>query len=104
MSLQPVNVEPTTMQASLDQQSVASVQGAARWIVAAFAAIGAILVGGLQVGSLGELETEEPFRLIVALTKAKAGCWTRWRAFAQVRQGSNIQLLPFPLVAAWLLH
>src|SRR5215218_6259622 len=32
------------------------------------------------------------------LPKAKAGCWTRWRAFAQVRQGSNIQLLPFPLV------
>jgi hypothetical protein len=31
-------------------------------------------------------------------TKAKAGCWTRWRAFAQVRRGSNIQLLPFPLV------
>jgi hypothetical protein len=32
------------------------------------------------------------------LTKPKAGCWTRWSAFAQVRQGSNIQLLPFPLV------
>jgi hypothetical protein len=33
-----------------------------------------------------------------AITKEKAGCWTRRRAFAQVRQGSNIQLLPYPLV------
>jgi hypothetical protein len=32
------------------------------------------------------------------LTKEKAGCWTRRRTFAQVRRGSNIQLLPFPLV------
>src|SRR5215212_192286 len=32
------------------------------------------------------------------LPKAKAGCWTGWSAFAQVRQGSNIQLLPFLLV------
>ncbi len=31
-------------------------------------------------------------------TKKKAGCWTRRRAFAQVRQGSNIQLLPYSLV------
>jgi hypothetical protein len=38
---------------------------------------------------------------VPAITKAKAGCWTRWRAFAQVRQGSNIQLLPFPLVAVY---
>jgi hypothetical protein len=36
------------------------------------------------------------------VAKTKAGCWTRWRAFAQVRQGSNIQLLPFPLVSAVL--
>jgi hypothetical protein len=28
--------------------------------------------------------------------KVKAGCWTRRRAFAQVRQGPNIQLLPYP--------
>lgn len=27
--------------------------------------------------------------------KEKAERWTRWRAFAQVRRGSNIQLLPF---------
>jgi membrane protein implicated in regulation of membrane protease activity len=32
------------------------------------------------------------------VTKVKAGCWTRRRAFAQVRRGLNIQLLPFSLV------
>jgi hypothetical protein len=31
--------------------------------------------------------------------KEKAGCWTRRGAFAQVRQGPNIQLLPYPLVS-----
>jgi hypothetical protein len=30
------------------------------------------------------------------VTKEKAGCWTRRRAFAQVRRGSNIQLLSVP--------
>jgi hypothetical protein len=34
-------------------------------------------------------------------TKEKAGYWTRRRAFAQVRRGQNIQLLPFSLVAIW---
>jgi hypothetical protein len=34
-----------------------------------------------------------------AVTKQKAGCWTRRRAFAQVRKGPNIQLLPYPLVS-----
>src|SRR5215211_5228362 len=29
------------------------------------------------------------------LTKEKPGCWTHQRAFAQVRWGSNIQLLPY---------
>ena len=32
------------------------------------------------------------------LPKEKPGCWTRRRAFAQVRHGSNIQLLPYSLV------
>jgi hypothetical protein len=32
-------------------------------------------------------------------TKEKPGFWTRLRAFAQVTCGSNIQLLPFALVA-----
>jgi hypothetical protein len=31
-------------------------------------------------------------------TKAKAGCWTRRRAFAKVRPSSNIQLLLYSLV------
>jgi hypothetical protein len=32
------------------------------------------------------------------ITKEKPGCWTRRRAFEQVRDGSNIQLLPYSLV------
>jgi hypothetical protein len=32
------------------------------------------------------------------VTKEKPGCWTRRMAFAQVRDGSNIQLLPYSLV------
>jgi len=32
-------------------------------------------------------------------TKEKAGYWTRRSAFVQVKQGPNIQLLPYPLVA-----
>jgi hypothetical protein len=32
-------------------------------------------------------------------TKENPGCWTRRRAFAQVRHGSNIQLLPYSLVS-----
>jgi hypothetical protein len=35
---------------------------------------------------------------VVALPKEKPGCWTRGRAFAQVRHGSNIQLLLHSLV------
>jgi hypothetical protein len=34
------------------------------------------------------------------LPKEKAERWTRWRAFAQVRHSSNIQLLPYSLVEA----
>jgi hypothetical protein len=33
-----------------------------------------------------------------AITKENPGCWTRRRTFAQVRHGSNIQLLPYSLV------
>jgi hypothetical protein len=32
------------------------------------------------------------------LPKEKAERWTRWRAFAQIRHSSNIQLLPYSLV------
>jgi len=38
------------------------------------------------------------FGALEPTTKEKAGCWTGRRVFAQVRQGSNIQLLPFSLV------
>jgi hypothetical protein len=38
-------------------------------------------------------------RAIEQLTKEKPGCWTRRRAFEQVRDGSNIQLLPYSLVS-----
>ena len=34
------------------------------------------------------------------LPKENPGCWTRRTAFAQVRHGSNIQLLPFSLVSS----
>jgi hypothetical protein len=37
-------------------------------------------------------------RCIPLVTKEKPGCWTRRRAFAQVRHHSKIQLLPYPLV------
>jgi hypothetical protein len=33
------------------------------------------------------------------VTKEKAGCWTHQTAFAHVRVGPNIQLLPYPLVS-----
>jgi hypothetical protein len=36
------------------------------------------------------------------LTKENPGCWTRRRAFAQVKHGSNIQLLLYSLVCAQL--
>ena len=34
------------------------------------------------------------------ITKEKAGRWTPWRAFTQVRHSSNFQLLPFSLVTS----
>jgi hypothetical protein len=37
------------------------------------------------------------------VTKENPGCWTRRRAFAQVRHGSNIQLFPYSLVAVTIL-
>src|SRR5829696_2040255 len=35
---------------------------------------------------------------LTSVTKENPGCWTRRRAFAPVRHGSNIQLLPYSLV------
>ncbi|MFV8128846.1 hypothetical protein [Streptomyces syringium] len=44
-----------------------SIREAARWLTTAFAAVGTVLVAGLQLGSLGGLGTEEPWRLPLAL-------------------------------------
>src|SRR5215218_3298065 len=41
-----------------------------------------------------------PAATVPCVTKENPGCWTHRRAFAQVRHGSNIQLLPYSLVAA----
>jgi hypothetical protein len=57
----------TTPAESSAHQSLASLQDAAKWVVGAFAAIGAILVAGLQVGAVGTLGTDEPLRLALAL-------------------------------------
>jgi hypothetical protein len=55
------------------------------------------VVNGTLVARLGEDDLGAWWCLL--LPNEKAGCWTRRRAFAQVRQASNIQLLPYPLVA-----
>jgi hypothetical protein len=52
---------------TVDQQAVLSVQSTAKWVVAAFAAIGAILVTDLQIGGIGTLGAEQPRRLVLAL-------------------------------------
>lgn len=52
---------------SLEQRQVAALLSAARWIVAAFASIAAILVAGLQVGQVGTIGAHEPLRLVVGL-------------------------------------
>ncbi|MGK5630641.1 hypothetical protein [Streptomyces sp. URMC 123] len=44
-----------------------SIRAAARWLTTAFAAVGAVLAAGLQLGSLGGLSEEAPWRLLVAL-------------------------------------
>jgi hypothetical protein len=58
---------PAPSMSTLDQQAVTSVQSAAKWVVAAFAAVGAILVTDLQIGGIGELSAEQPRRLVLAL-------------------------------------
>jgi hypothetical protein len=65
-------------------------------------ASGASVLG--DQGAIGRPGTARPTQALSGtagyLPKKNAGCWTRRRAFAQVRQGSNIQLHPYPLVAA----
>jgi hypothetical protein len=38
------------------------------------------------------------------VTKEKVGYWTRRRVFVQVRWGSNIHLLPYPLVSHLMMY
>jgi hypothetical protein len=53
------------------------------------------LAAGIVLGTTGSVRLQARNE---TFTREKAGCWTRQRAFAQVRQGQNIQLLPYPLV------
>jgi hypothetical protein len=53
-----------------------------------------------RLRKLGELR-DGPVS-INELPKEKSGYWTRRSAFVQVKQGPNIQLLPYPLVTATL--
>jgi hypothetical protein len=46
----------------------------------------------------GEAGFEYPATFVLFSTKEKPGFWTRQRAFEQVKDGSNIQLLSFSLV------
>ncbi|MGW7278863.1 hypothetical protein ACWGIV_11265 [Streptomyces sp. NPDC054844] len=48
-----------------DQDHGTSIRAAARWLISAFAAIGALLVAGLQLQSVGTIT--EPLRLTIAL-------------------------------------
>jgi len=44
-----------------------ALRSTARWILGALAAVGAVLVGGLQLSGLGKLGSDEPVRLAVAV-------------------------------------
>jgi transposase len=46
-----------------------------------------------RLPKLSGAQLQRLYTLVV--TKEKSGFWTRWRAFKQVRDGSNIQLLSF---------
>jgi hypothetical protein len=60
------------MARSIDEESMVSLQAAARWVVGAAAAVGAILVAGLQVGTLGRLPVHG-LRLPVAVAAVILG-------------------------------
>ncbi|WP_236244207.1 hypothetical protein [Streptomyces sp. CC210A] len=45
-------------------------RAAARWLVSAFAAVAAVLVAGLQLRSVGTLDSSQPGRLVLALGSA----------------------------------
>jgi hypothetical protein len=52
----------------------------------------------MGVGGSGDQRSVNDARSVSEehLPEEKAGCWTRRRAFEQVRDGSNIQLLSYP--------
>jgi hypothetical protein len=52
---------------SIYQHSLTSIQDATKWTIGAFAAIGALLVAGLQLSAVGTINMEEPLQLVVAL-------------------------------------
>jgi hypothetical protein len=74
--------------------------GGDRWpaarVAAALASAGHLggLAAGIVLGTTGSVRLQGAQRDVYP--KVKAGCWTRRRAFAQLRQGPNIQLLPYP--------
>ena len=77
-----------------------AVRGAAAGKSLARSPVGCPVVAGLRDAHVrGSGNGSKPVELLERVTKEKAGCWTRRRAFAQVSQGSNIQLLPYPLVS-----
>ena len=53
-------------------QSSANIRDTTKWLIAAFAAIGAVLVAGLQLSDLGQLGTQQLVRLIASLIAAAA--------------------------------
>jgi hypothetical protein len=59
-----------------------------------------VLNGLLNSEETGAQDESTQLDAMRAHTKEKSGCWTRRGAFVQVRQGPNIQLLPYPLVTA----
>jgi pimeloyl-ACP methyl ester carboxylesterase len=59
------------------------------------------VVGELRSGRNRAARRTDMLRVERSVTKEKAERWTRWRAFAQIRHSSNIQLLPYSLVAGW---
>lgn len=52
---------------SIEEQSMEGLRGAARWVVGAAAAVGAIMVAGVQVGAVASIGPGEPIRLTLAL-------------------------------------
>lgn len=62
---------PLAPEASDGEGAAAVVQSAAKWLISAFAAIGAVLVAGLQIGAIGSLSwNDEPGRVAAVVVSA----------------------------------